>query len=85
MVTFIPTTRSRPRLGLVFDAAISRYKEKHAFLCVFKRLAAEANYKNGAAIFVNTEGRRFAAMFEQAELRGIPMGPNGPPNAKETA
>ena len=25
-------------------------------------------------------------MFEQAELRGIPMmGPNGPPNAKETA
>ena len=24
-------------------------------------------------------------MFEQTELRGIPMGPNGPPNAKETA
>jgi len=24
-------------------------------------------------------------MFEQAELRGIPMGPNGPPNAKGTA
>ena len=24
-------------------------------------------------------------MFEQAELRDIPMGPNGPPNAKETA
>ena len=26
---------------------------------------------------------RFAAMFEQAELRGIQMGPNGPPNAKK--
>ena len=26
-----------------------------------------------------------AAMLEQAELRGIPMGPNGPPNAKGTA
>ena len=24
-------------------------------------------------------------MFEQAELRGTPMGPNGPPNAKATA
>ena len=24
-------------------------------------------------------------MFEQAELRGIPMGPSGPPNAKGTA
>ena len=24
-------------------------------------------------------------MFEQAELRGIPVGPNGPPTAKETA
>ena len=24
-------------------------------------------------------------MFEQAELRGIPMGPHGPPNAKGTA
>ena len=24
-------------------------------------------------------------MFEQAELRGTQMGPNGPPNAKETA
>ena len=24
-------------------------------------------------------------MFEQAELRGIPMGPHGPPNAKRTA
>ena len=24
-------------------------------------------------------------MFEQAELQGIPMGPNGPPNAKEMA
>ena len=24
-------------------------------------------------------------MFEQAKLRGIPMGPDGPPNAKETA
>ena len=23
-------------------------------------------------------------MFEQAELRGTPMGPNGPPNAKAT-
>ena len=24
-------------------------------------------------------------MFEQAELQGTQMGPNGPPNAKETA
>ena len=24
-------------------------------------------------------------MFEKAELRGTPMGPNGPPNAKATA
>ena len=24
-------------------------------------------------------------MFEQSELRGIPMGPRGPPNAKGTA
>ena len=24
-------------------------------------------------------------MFEQAELRGTPMGPTGPPNAKATA
>ena len=24
-------------------------------------------------------------MFELAELRGTPMGPNGPPNAKATA
>ena len=24
-------------------------------------------------------------MFEQAELTGTPMGPNGPPNAKATA
>ena len=29
--------------------------------------------------------RKFAAIFEQAELRGIPVGSNGPPNAKETA
>ena len=27
----------------------------------------------------------FAAMFEQAELRGTPMGPNCPPSAKATA
>ena len=27
----------------------------------------------------------FAAMFEQAELRGTPMGPNGPPTAKAMA
>ena len=45
---------------------------------------ARRGVKQNGAIFVNTE-RRFAAMFEQAELRGIPMGPNGPPNAKGTA
>ena len=48
----------------------------------------QPKYQNGA-IFVNIKQsktyRRFAAMFEQAELRGIPMSPNGPPNAKETA
>ena len=29
--------------------------------------------------------QRFSGMFEQAEPRGIPMGPHGPPNAKGTA
>ena len=35
-------------------------------------------------IFVDVEGFR-AAMFEQAELQGTQMGPNGPPTAKGTA
>ena len=36
-------------------------------------------------IFVNIEGRRFVAMFEQTELRSTPMGPSGLTNAKGTA
>ena len=42
----------------------------------------QPKYQNNA-IFVNIEG--FSAMFEQAELRGIPMGPHGPPHAKRAA
>ena len=57
-------------------------KKKHAFLVRF--FYVEPKYQNGA-IFVNIEGRRFATMFEQAELQGIPMGPSGPPNAKGAA
>ena len=52
-----------------FDAATSRYNEKHGFGDVTE--TAFSSYL------------RFAAMFEQAELRGIQMGPNGPPNAKK--
>ena len=65
------------------DAAISRYHKK---TCLFVRFFRSRTAKiQNNAIFVHIEDRRFAAMFEQAELRGIPMGPNGPPNAKETA
>ena len=61
------------------DAAISRYKEKHAFLDVFSRAAKISKWRHFR------QYRRFSAMFEQAELQGTQMGPNGPPNAKGTA
>ena len=69
-----------PRLGLAVqcgDLALSQ--KKNAFLYVFH---VQPKHPNGA-IFVNTEG--FSAMFEQAEQRGTPMGPHGPPNAKGAA
>ena len=65
------------------DAAISRYSQK---ICLFGRFSH--------VFFTSSQNikwrhfrsyRRFTAMFEQAELRGTQMGPNGPPNAKETA
>ena len=65
--------------GLVWlgDAAISRYSQKHAFLCVFSRPAKISKWRHFRSY------RRFAVMFEQAELRGTQVGPNGPPNAKK--
>ena len=81
VVTFRPTTRRCPGWVWWFDdAAISRYREKHAFLYVFFHVQPKISKWRHFRSY-----RRFAAMFEQAELRGIPMGPNGPPNAKETA
>ena len=53
--------------------------KKHVFYAFFH---VQPKHQNDA-IFVNIEG--FSAMIEQAELRIIPMGPHGPPNAKGTA
>ena len=47
---------------------------------VFLRAAKTPN----GNIFVDIEGF-LSAMFEQVELQGTQMGPNGPPNAKGTA
>ena len=51
--------------------------KKHAFLCVFSRPAKISKWRHFRSY------RRFAVMFEQAELRGTQVGPNGPPNAKK--
>ena len=61
------------------DAAISRYSQK---TCLFGRFFTSSQNTKWRHF---RSYRRFTAMFEQAELRGTQMGPNGPPNAKETA
>ena len=80
---FRPTTRSRPRLGLLVvrcgDLALSQ--KNMPFYAFF---TCSQNSKITPFSFISRD-RGFSAIFEQAELRDIPMGPHGPPNAKGTA
>ena len=54
-------------------------KKKHAFLDIFLRAAKNIKMAPFSLI------PKCSAMFEQAELQGTQMGPNGPPNAKGAA
>ena len=70
--------------GLVWrcDAAISRFKEK---TCLLGRFFSRAAKNIKMLPFPLILPKVFLAMFEQAELQGTQMGPNGPLNAKGTA
>ena len=64
------------------DAAISRYHTKKSMpFCSFFYVRPKIPKKITQFSFIS----KVFGHFEQAELRGIPMGPHGPPNAKETA
>ena len=70
-------------VGVWFGGAMRRShatKKKHAFLDVFFHVQPKISKWRHFRQY-----RRFSAMFEQAELQGTQMGPNGPPNAKGTA
>ncbi len=54
------------------DAAISRYHQKICLFVRFSRAAKTPKWRRFRSY------RRFSAMFEQAELRGIPVVANGP-------
>ena len=53
--------------------------KKHAFLYFFSRAAKNIKLSTFALI------SKVSAMFEQAELQGTQVAPNGPPNAKGAA
>ena len=74
-----PHGHRTPRAVWWCDAAISRYSQKTCLFGRFFTSSQNIKWRHFRSY------RRFTAMFEQAELRGTQMGPNGPPNAKETA
>ena len=80
VVAFRPTTRTRPRLGLMVRCGALALSKKNMPFCAFFNVQ-QKKQKITPFSFIP----KVMAMFEQVELRGIPMGPNGPPNAKETA
>ena len=77
---FRSTTQSRPRLGLVVRCGDVALSQKNMPFGAFLH-HVQPKYQNNAIFLFISE--KFSAMLEQAELRGIPMGPRGPPNAKE--